>query len=80
MPTPGVYLVNSTGEMTALATEDGEGDTGLLHEALDELGIQHPPEGQYQCDICDHTSDDHTQTCPECGIGQMEETEDDADV
>jgi hypothetical protein len=32
---PGIYLLNATGEMAPLATEDG-GDTDLLYEALDE--------------------------------------------
>lgn len=36
MTSPGIYLVNSTGEMTPLATEDGSGDRALLREALAE--------------------------------------------
>ena len=33
---PGIYLINSTGEACALATEDGGVDRALLEEALDE--------------------------------------------
>jgi hypothetical protein len=33
---PGIYLVNSTGEMAALAVEDGSGDRALLQDALDQ--------------------------------------------
>lgn len=36
MPTPGMYLVNSTGEMVPLHTEDGDGDRGLLEEYMEE--------------------------------------------
>lgn len=36
MPSPGIYLINSTGEATALAVEDGSGDRWLLREALSE--------------------------------------------
>jgi hypothetical protein len=39
---PGIYLVNSTGETVALATEDGGGDRALLREVLAEqtgLGV-----------------------------------------
>lgn len=32
---PGIYLVNATGEMAALAVEDGSGDRALLQDALD---------------------------------------------
>jgi len=42
MADPGLYLVNSTGEMVALATESGDGDQNLLHETLDEMDIAHP--------------------------------------
>ena len=72
MPDPGIYLVNSTGETYALATESGEGDRKLLQETLDEMGIEHPPK-PFQCDVCDHTTEEPKQTCPECGIGQMQE-------
>jgi len=37
--TPGLYLVNSTGEMVPLHTEDGNGDRKLFHEYLEENGI-----------------------------------------
>lgn len=37
---PGLYLVNATGELTAVATEDGGGDRDLLTEALLELDVQ----------------------------------------
>jgi len=33
---PGIYLVNATGEMTALATESGDVDRKLLVEALEQ--------------------------------------------
>jgi len=39
MPSPGLYLVNSTGEMNALHTEDESGDEALLAEYLAEHGI-----------------------------------------
>jgi len=39
MPTPGIYLVNATGEVSALATEDGGGDHDLFREALREHDI-----------------------------------------
>lgn len=34
MTSPGIYLVNSTGEMTPLLTEDGGGDHTLLEEVV----------------------------------------------
>jgi predicted CopG family antitoxin len=37
---PGVYLINATGEASALATEDGSGDRQLLKEVLDEYDIE----------------------------------------
>lgn len=33
---PGIYLINSTGQAHPLATEDGSGDAALLEEALEE--------------------------------------------
>lgn len=36
---PGIYLVNATGEMSPLATEGGGGDTQLLRESLAEYHI-----------------------------------------
>lgn len=36
---PGIYLVNSTGEMFALATEDGSGDRQLLIESIQEIAL-----------------------------------------
>ena len=36
---PGIYLVNATGDMTALATEDGHGDRRLLQETLQEHDV-----------------------------------------
>ena len=36
MTDPGIYLVNSTGETVALATDDGGGDRALLREVLSE--------------------------------------------
>lgn len=42
MADPGIYLINSTGETVALATESGAGDRELLHETLDEMDIDHP--------------------------------------
>lgn len=36
MTASGIYLVNSTGEMVPLATEDGGGDRALLREVLAE--------------------------------------------
>jgi hypothetical protein len=36
---PGIYLVNSTGDMHALHTESGDGDTQLLREYLDENDV-----------------------------------------
>jgi len=41
---PGIYSVNATGEMTPLATEDGEGDTELLAEVLADLDDPRPPQ------------------------------------
>lgn len=38
MPAPGLYLVNSTGEMAKVHTADG-GDEGLLREYLEEWDI-----------------------------------------
>lgn len=37
--TPGIYLLNATGDMVPLATEDRSGDTDLLREALAEYHI-----------------------------------------
>lgn len=37
MPVPGIYCVNSTGEMVPLKLEDGSGDEQLLEEMLEEL-------------------------------------------
>ena len=71
MPEPGLYLVNSTGETVPLATESGNGDRELLHEALDELGVEHPRSG-FLCDVCSHTTEERKQTCPQCGVGKME--------
>lgn len=36
MPTPGIYAINSTGQMVSLALEDGSGDKRLLAECIDE--------------------------------------------
>ena len=72
MADPGIYLVNSTGEMSALATESGDGDRNLLHEALDELGIQHPSHG---CDVCDFTGQESHQCCPDCTLGTVRSIE-----
>lgn len=40
MPSPGLYLVNSTGEAVALHTEDGSGDKDLLAEYLEENELE----------------------------------------
>ena len=40
MSEPGIYLLNSTGEMVALHTESGDGDTQLLKEYMDENDLQ----------------------------------------
>lgn len=37
---PGIYLVNATGEMVALAVEDGTGDRQLLVESLKEIALE----------------------------------------
>lgn len=42
MQEPGIYLVNSTGESTALATESGGGDRELLRDELDNHGVSLP--------------------------------------
>lgn len=42
MPDPGLYLINSTGEMVAVHTESGDGDTQLLREYLEENDIEVP--------------------------------------
>ena len=36
---PGIYLLNSTGDLHPLATEDGSGDRSLLREALADHGV-----------------------------------------
>jgi hypothetical protein len=38
---PGLYVMNATGDLTPVATEDGGGDRDLLREALLELDV--PP-------------------------------------
>lgn len=49
MPDPGIYAVNSTGELAPLATESGDGDRVLLHEMLDDLGVEHPTSDGVDC-------------------------------
>ena len=39
MPTPGLYVVNASGETVPVATEGGEGDHELLRESLQELPL-----------------------------------------
>jgi hypothetical protein len=40
MPQPGLYLVNSTGEMIDVHTSSGENDLQLLREYLEEWDIE----------------------------------------
>lgn len=70
---PGIYLVNATGEMSPLATEDGSGDTRLLREALAENHVlqtsldEKYPAIETGLDIDDATLDvrfgGHCETC-----------------
>lgn len=40
MSDPGLYLVNSTGEMTPVLTESGDSDIQVLRETLESHGFK----------------------------------------
>jgi len=60
---PGIYLVNASGEMSALAVEDGSGDRALLREALVEHNVDfddsydYPDVRRYTKDLIDDHDD-----------------------
>lgn len=76
---PGLYLVNATGDLTPLATDDGSGDRQLLDEVLEDLDDtdedrdhpdRHPTEAERTCRECGDrlaTDADHGWVCLSCG-------------
>lgn len=52
---PGIYVVNATGDVVALATEAGDGDRVLLTEAFEDYGVDPTDsviESGYVCEQC----------------------------